>query len=157
MFDADTGELFYKTEEHMVLYTMTDKGFLLFNNQPQVKMYPAIPWDLIDTDCLKLLKLAPYLSRSNVLMYSDRPMNVESMAKVFGLTANRAYVFIRTAKEKVIIKQRGSSFVVNPLYLNASGRIGESLYRLFQAELDPHLSPFIKKEVRKRWPDDTTN
>lgn len=153
MIEVETGELLFESEEAMNLYLFTDKGFLLLNNKPQVRMYPlSVEWPLSYHDMARFMKLLPFVSKTNTLMLAtDRPMDNESIAKQLEVSKSRCYAFVRRLRNAGVLRLDGYAYVVNPLYFNAAGRINQRLYILFQQDLDPHLSGWMKRKAREMW------
>lgn len=152
--DTDSGEIVFESEGAAEVFLFNEKGFLLFPQQAQVRLYPFLPWDITDHDRAKLFHLAPYISRSNALVNPDRqqhPLTVEALGKILSLSKPRIYSFLKRMQDVGIIRRDDTVWYVNPLYMNVSGRITEHLYRLFKAELDPHMSDWTLNQTKERW------
>lgn len=138
LVEAATGEILFTGEEAMDFYLFNDRGYLLHNNQPCVRLY-RYEWPVATVDRLKLIDLAGgYMDRRNALMRKDRPnhpLTVQLMAPLVGLSLNRTYGWMKRLTQAGVVVKAEGVYYVNPLYLMGAPRLSPNLYRLFGTQI----------------------
>jgi hypothetical protein len=133
-----------------------DKGYSFYAHGKSVcSRVMDYPSSLSKSDLGNLLLLSHHLlPHSNVIGYrgnkGKKAMGVEQIGEVIGLQGRQAQRFLKKMMDSDVIAKRGMEYVMNPLYFLNGKTIEDELYWLFQAQLDTHLSAWVRDTYRKR-------
>lgn len=159
---ADTGEIRYEHTK-VVKFSLfdEDKGYMLFLNRSQVRIFPHVEWPdgVTKLDRANLFELSRHIySNTNMLAYrgnrnSLRPMNEEQMARVVELCDKRFKTWLSRMNRlgmiaRINVEIEGSvitQYYLNPLYFFSAKHLPLNLYILFQNQIDRHLPEWAKR------------
>lgn len=155
LINTEDGEVLYTEEKDMEFYLFTEKGYMLHNNKPFVKLL-NVEWPVSKMDRSKLLDLATYMNKSNALMRKDRPqhpLTIPLIAEIIELSSNRTYPWMKRLIDSGVMKKDDGFFYVNPLYMVAANRLSPELYRIFEKELTDHIPDWVKSKYKEMGKD----
>lgn len=158
LIDTSTGEVM-STTQTKVDYFDNEKGYLLFakKNYSRVFSEIRIPKDFNDAELGKIYRLQEYIQQSTNLLIvrtkrGYRPMTVEEMIKVTGLTDRYGKEFIKKMMDNKLIARvtvevgdrTAIHYYFNPMYFHNDRRLSVDLYNKFKDEIDPYLKTWVK-------------
>jgi hypothetical protein len=135
------------------------KGYLFWNQKQHCKVFPNIeyPGEMTDGEIGKLARLARHIYRdSNILAYRSRggvkPHTIESMSMILGVKPKHCKEYISkmislgvmAKSDFIFCDERAVFYFISPLYYFSGKRINNTLYVLFQKQLDPYLQDWVK-------------
>lgn len=137
-----------------------DRGYLLYvHGQTISSRIIDFPQVMSKIDIANLSILSRHLQpNTNVLAYRGNkgklPMDIDRIAKVLNVEERQTKRFIKKMMElhmmKVTIIGDETRYIINPLYFHNGKSINDSLYWLFQEQLDVHLPKWAIEKYRKR-------
>jgi hypothetical protein len=146
IIDTLTGELEYSSSREVRMFLFDeDKGFLLFHNQRQVRRFIGfpLPAGVNIRDRAYLSQLVEQMEESNRLQMA----NAKKIAGAIGLSVRRTYLFLSRMLKLRVMAKTIDGYFINPLYFCAGKYLSKELYVIFKAELDPHLSDWVRERM----------
>jgi hypothetical protein len=143
VFDGDTGELLHSKQRKLKMFIFSEKGYAYQHNRRSIKMYPTLPLpDLSHSELGQLFLVARYMENGNLI-----PLTSAEIAALLGFSVNHTYLFINRMIEADVMKRKGRSLYINPLYWFAGKYMSNDLYQLFKESLDKVLKNWTKKQL----------
>lgn len=141
-----------------------EKGYLFWNQTSFVKTFQdaSLSDSITKIDMANLYLLSKKIySNTNMIGHRSnggiRPLSIEQMADVIKDTKRHAVTFLnRMIKERIIAKidiylgkDVVTQYYFNPIYFFSSNRLSLNLYLLFQQDLDPLLSQYVRQKFNE--------
>lgn len=133
-----------------------EKGYSLYAHGKSICSRTIdFPPGMNKTDIANMVLLSKHLlPETNVLGYRNskgkQPMALDRIAVTIQTGERQTQRFIKKMMDLGLMKRNGQEYVVNPLYFLNGKMISDSLYWLFQEELDLHLTAWVRDTYRKR-------
>ncbi len=162
---TNDGERVTTKTTHFTSRFHDEKGYALYayGNTISSRISVSFPEGMSKTDIANMVLLAKKLQPfTNVLGYRGnkgyKAMDIKQMGKAIGLQERQAYRFIKRMTDIGMVARSVTpvlgghevQYIVNPLYFMNGKTISDSLYKIFQDQLDKQLPAWVKETYRKR-------